>query len=478
MRKTKIICTLGPATIRDNNVEKLVAGGMNVARFNFSHDNHELHKGRLDEIRMLSKKYNKPVACLLDTKGPEIRVRDFKDGKVVLEAGQTFTLTSREVEGTNEIVSITYKELPNDVKPGTSILIDDGLIGMEVVEVKNGTDIVCTVKNGGAVSNKKGINVPGADLSMPFIGEQDRSDIEFGIDNDYDFIAASFVRTAQDILDIRKIMEEKNNTSVKIIAKIENMQGVNNIDAILEVADGVMVARGDMGVEVPYEEVPVIQKMIIKKARKAGKIVITATQMLDSMIKNPRPTRAEITDVANAIYDGTSAIMLSGETAAGDYPVEALATMSNIAERIEKDIDYKKRFFEIKNENKTSCTDAICHATVTTAYDLQASAIVTVTKSGHSARKIAKYRPAQPIIACATSEKTCRQLNLVWGVQPKLIDEASDVFELLNESIEKAKETELVKDGDTVVLTAGVPVGIPGQTNMLKVQKVGEKFTK
>lgn len=476
MRKTKIICTLGPSTIKNNVVEKLIAKGMDVARFNFSHDTHELHKERLEEIRALSKKYNRHVAALLDTKGPEIRIRDFVDGKIILEKGQTFTLTTREVEGTQDIVSITYKNLPNDVQPGGEILIDDGLIGLEIKEIKDGTDIVCEVKNGGKISNKKGINVPGANLSMPFISDQDRKDIVFGLTHDFDFIAASFTRTADDIREIRKIMEANEKTSTKIIAKIENMQGVENIDEIIEEADGIMIARGDMGVEIPNEEVPVIQKMIIKKAINAGKEVITATQMLDSMIKNPRPTRAETADVANAIYDGTGAIMLSGETAAGEYPVEAFETMARIATRIENAIDYRKRFDENGRNESHNVTAAISHATVTTAHDLDAKAIITVTKSGRSARKISKYRPNNDIIACATSEKVCRQLMLTWGVTPVRVEEASDVFELFEHSIERAKEEKRLNDGELVVITAGVPLGIPGQTNMIKVHTVGEGF--
>jgi len=474
MRKTKIICTLGPATIKGDVTKQLILNGMNVARFNFSHDNQETHKGRLAELRALSKELNQPVAALLDTKGPEIRVGAFEGDKVILEAGQRFTLTTKDVVGNNDIVSISYKKLPEDVQVGSSILIDDGLIGMEVVEIVDGTDIVCTVINGGPVSTKKGINIPGVDLSMPFVSEQDRADIIFGIENDFDFLAASFVRTAHDILEIRKIFEEYNCKSLNIIAKIENMQGVKNIDEIIEVSDGIMVARGDMGVEIPNEDVPVIQKMIIKKVYNAGKQVITATQMLDSMMKNPRPTRAETADVANAIYDGTSAIMLSGETAAGAYPVEAVKTMARIAERIEEDIDYKKRFFLAERKANKDITDAISHATVTTAHDLNAKAIVTVTKSGKTARMISRYRPLYDIIACSTSEKVCRQLNMSWGVTPLYIEEASDVFELFAASIQKAKDNKLLEDGNLAVITAGVPLGVPGETNMIKVQIVGE----
>ena len=476
MRKTKIICTLGPTTAKEGVVEKLIEKGMDVARFNFSHDSHEVHKERLIELRELSKKHHKHVAALLDTKGPEIRIRDFENGKITLKKGQQFTLTTREVMGNEEIVSVSYKNLPDDVEVGGSILIDDGLIGLEIVDIKDGTDIVCEVKNGGVISNKKGVNVPDANLTMPFISDQDRKDIVFGIQNDFDFIAASFTRTAEDIKAIRKILVDNEKTSTKIIAKIENIQGVNNIDEILEVADGIMVARGDMGVEIPNEEVPVIQKELIKKGVTAGKLVITATQMLDSMIKNPRPTRAETADVANAIYDGTSAIMLSGETACGAYPIEALETMARIAERTERDIDYKKRFFQNGGTERSTVTSAICHATVTTALDLDAKAIVTITKSGRSARKIAKNRPDKTIIACATSEKVCRQLMLTWGVVPVLVEEKTDLFDLFKHSIDEAKKTGMVEDGDIVVITAGIPLGIPGQTNMIKVHTVGESL--
>ncbi len=475
MRKTKIICTLGPRTMEGDILEQLIEKGMDVARFNFSHDSHEQHLEKLKKVRELADKHQRPVACLLDTKGPEIRIREFKNGSIELKAGQTFTLTTREVEGTEEIVGITYSNLPYDLEAGSKVLIDDGLIEMKVLRIEHGSDIVCEVLNGGKISNKKGINVPGTKLSMPFISEQDRKDIVFGLENDFDFIAASFVRTADDILQIRKILKDNNNSSMKIIAKIENMQGVENIDSIIEVSDGIMVARGDMGVEIPGEEVPVIQKMIIKKAQHAGKDVITATQMLDSMIKNPRPTRAETADVANAIYDGTGAIMLSGETAAGNYPVEAFTTMARIAERIEKDIDYKKRFFALDDIKTEGTSDAICHAAVTTAHDLNCKANIIVTKTGSSARRVSRFRPDPYIIACTTSMKVCRQLMISWGITPILIGEASDIFELFDEAIQKAKETGIVVDGDIVTLTAGVPLGIPGLTNMIRVETVGSQ---
>ena len=471
MRKTKIVCTLGPSTDDEAVLKQMMIEGMNVARCNFSHGNYEDHKKRMDMVKKLRKEVDKPVAILLDTKGPEVRVKDFKEGKVTLEEGQLFTLTADEVEGTKDIVSVTYNRLYEDLEVGMRVLIDDGLIEMKVEEV-NKTNIVCRVINGGTVSNHKGVNVPDVDLSMPYISDKDREDILFGIEQDVDFIAASFVQKKEDILQLRKLLEKNGGDSVKIIAKIENAQGVANIDDIIEVSDGIMVARGDMGVEIPYEEVPVIQKKIIKKVYLAGKNVITATQMLESMIKNPRPTRAETTDVANAVYDGTSAIMLSGETAAGSYPVEAVKTMVRIAERTEQDIDYRKRFFHNERKANPDITDAICHATCTTALDLSAKAIVTVTKSGTAARMISRYRPQSDIIGCATTEKVCRQLSLSWGVTPLQIEEERDVFTLFDRAIEAAEKRKLLEKGDLTVITSGVPIGISGTTNMMKVQIV------
>ena len=471
MRKTKIICTMGPSTEKGDTLKKLIEAGMNVARMNFSHGDFDEHGGRLKSLRKYSKELGLPVAALLDTKGPEIRLGDFEAGRVELKEGQEFTLTARDILGTEKEVSITYKQLPKDVKPGSSILLDDGLIGLEVKEV-SGDDIVCTVMNGGPVSNHKGVNVPGTDLSMDYLSEKDKADLIWGAENDVDFIAASFVREAADVIAIRDLLKAHGGEKIQIIAKIENEQGVRNIDGILEAADGIMVARGDMGVEIPCEEVPVVQKNLIKKANQAGKIVVTATQMLDSMIKNPRPTRAEATDVANAIYDGTVAIMLSGETAAGAYPVEALKTMVKIAERTEKDINYRRRFFENDRKANPDVTDAICHATCTTALDLKAKAIISVTKSGRSAKMVSRYKPDCDIVACAMDEKVCRQLNLAWGVTPLLLDEQKEVFDLFDEAVAvDAKEKGLQK-GDTVVITSGVPIGMSGTTNMLKVQNV------
>ncbi len=475
MRKTKIICTLGPSTDNDQVLKELILSGMDVARFNFSHANHEEHLGRLKKIEKYREELGIPVATLLDTKGPEIRIGTFKDNKKVhLKEGQTFTLTSRDVIGDESQVSISYPNLVYDIEVGNRVLIDDGLIEMTVVSI-NETDIVCKVKNNGIVSNKKGVNVPGVHLTMPFISDKDREDIIFAINNQYDFIAASFVRTADDVKEIRKMLL-KHKSKTKIIAKIENYQGVEHIDEIIKASDGIMIARGDMGVEIPYEEVPSIQKMIIKKVYNSSKQVITATQMLDSMIKNPRPTRAETTDVANAIYDGTSAIMLSGETAAGNYPVEALKTMVKITLRTEADIDYKKRFRIQDVCQSPDITDAISRATVTTAHDLNAKMIITVTTSGSTARVISRYRPECQILGCTTDPMVCRQLNMAWGVTPLLMQVEHDTFELFDHAIQAVEEAGYLEDGELAVLTAGVPLGMSGTTNLLKVQIAGSKF--
>lgn len=473
MRKTKIICTLGPASESEETIREMIEAGMNVARFNFSHGSHEEHKKRLDMIVRIREEMGVPLAALLDTKGPEIRLGALEGGKAELKEGDLFTLTTEPILGNGQKASISFEGLPQDVKKGDSILIDDGLIGMTVEETSK-TEIICRVINGGMISDRKGINVPNVMLSMPYVSEQDRSDIEFGIQAGFDFIAASFTRTAQDILQIREILHQNQCHEVKIIAKIENAQGVNNIDEILRVADGIMIARGDMGVEIPLEEVPVIQKMIIKRAYNCGKYVITATQMLDSMMKNPRPTRAEATDVANAIYDGTSVIMLSGETAAGKYPVEAVKTMARIAQRTEDDIDYRNRFFSRKSDQNRDVTNAISHATCTTAYDLEAAAIITVTQSGQTARMISKYRPQMPIIGCTTNERIYRHLCMSWGVSPVLCEMQQDADSLFDHAVDRSKACGLVQDGDLVVITAGVPLGVPGTTNLIKVQTVGD----
>lgn len=476
IRKTKIVCTMGPNLFEKHLIAPLMKAGMNVARFNFSHGTYETHQHYYDEVCRIRDELGLPVATMLDTKGPEIRVRSFKNGRVTLQNAQLFTLTTDEVEGDEERVSITYKELPQDIAVGSSILIDDGLIGMQVERI-DGADIVCRVLNGGMVSNNKGVNIPNAHLSMPFISEKDHQDILFAIKNGYDFIAASFTRCADDIMQIRHILQENNCHTINIIAKIENMEGVENIDEILRVVDGVMVARGDLGVEVPLEDVPSLQKKLIQRGIAAGKPVITATQMLDSMIKNPRPTRAEATDVANAIYDGTSAIMLSGESAVGAYPVEAVETMVRIALRAEADMDYIRRFSRDTSAS-TDVTNAISHATVTSAHDLNASAIITVTKSGSTARILSRYRPACVIVGCTTEKHVWRQLALSWGTVPLMIAEESNTDDLFEHAVDAAVQNGLVHDGELVVLTAGVPLGISGTTNLMKVHVVGHLLSR
>lgn len=472
MRKTKIICTLGPATDDPEVLRQLMLAGMDVARINFSHGSHEEHKVRIDTVKKLRKELGKPVALLLDTKGPEIRTREFEN-PVELREGQSYTLTNRDVSGTDKECAITFANLPQEVHPGTRILIDDGLIELRVENCTD-TDIQCTVLNGGPITRHKGINVPGAHLSLPFLSAQDKSDLAFGVEQDFDIIAASFVRCAQDILDMRTELEKNGNHDIRIVSKIESTGGVENIDDIIRVSDGIMVARGDLGVEVPLEEVPILQKQMIRKGFEAGKQVVTATQMLDSMMQHPRPTRAEATDVANAIYDGTSAIMLSGETAAGKYPVEAVRTMARIAERTERAIDYKQRFELSTVKAHVDVTSAISHATCTTAHDLGAVAIITVTKSGQTARMISKYRPSCPIISGTTDEKVQRQMNLSWGVVPILVDEKDNTDELFDHVVDVARKMGLVKNGDLTVITAGVPLGVSGTTNLLKVQLVGD----
>ena len=471
MRKTKIICTLGPSTDKGDVLRELIANGMNVARFNFSHGSYEEHGGRLANLKALREELGKPVAALLDTKGPEIRLKEFKNGVEMLEAGQTFTLTTREVEGTKEICSITYKDLPHDVHEGGTIMLDDGLIMLRIEKVTD-TDITCTVLISGKIKTKKGVNVPGVHLSMPYLSQKDREDIIFGIQNGFDFIAASFVRTAQDVYDIRNLLNEYDS-NIRIIAKIENREGVNNIDSILSAADAVMVARGDLGVEIDFTELPGIQKDIIDRSFSFGKPIVTATQMLDSMMVNPRPTRAEISDVANAIYDGTSAIMLSGETAAGAYPVEALKTMSAIAERTENEPHYRDERFKDAAHGQISVSDATAHAACLTARDVNAAAIVTVSESGNTARLLSKYRPTQPIIACVMNEQVQRQLSLSWGITTLLMGPAKSTDELIEMSTALAQKNGYLHNGELAVVTAGVPVGVSGTTNMIKIHMVG-----
>lgn len=472
MKKTKIVCTMGPNTNDREMMRKLIQNGMNVARFNFSHGDHEEQKFRMDMLKELREEEHTNTAILLDTKGPEIRTGILKDGKkITLKEGETFTLTTEDIVGDNKRVSITYKGLVQDIYKGCTILIDDGLIGLRV-ESKTETEIVCSVVNGGELGERKGVNVPNVAIRLPAITEKDKDDIRFGVEQDIDFIAASFVRNAECVLEIKAYLKELGAPYIPIIAKVENAEGIENIDEIIRAADGIMVARGDLGVEIPAEEVPHLQKMIIQKCNDNFKTVITATQMLDSMIKNPRPTRAEVTDVANAIYDGTSAIMLSGESAAGAYPVEAVKTMARIAERAEKDIDYISRFSRRNDDVKEDVTTAISHACCTTAIDLEAAAIITVTMSGFTASMVARYQPACPVIGCTVDKKVFRQLGLVWGVQPLLINREDSAEKLFDSAVEASKKAGFVQTGDRVVLTAGVPLGISGKTNMLRVVDV------
>lgn len=478
MKKTKIVCTIGPASEERSIFKKLVEGGMNVARLNFSHGNHEEHLARIEMIKSVREELDAPVAIMLDTKGPEIRTGKFSVPVVTLEEGQTFTLTTEEFLGTQDKCQISYVGLPSDVVPGDKILIDDGLIELEVKSTTE-TEIETLVLNAGDVKNNKGVNVPGVKIQLPAITAKDESDIIFGLENDIDFIAASFIRKAADVLEIRRILEEHNGEDVHIISKIENQEGVDNLDEILVVSDGLMVARGDLGVEIPTEMVPIVQKQMIKKCNKEGKPVITATQMLDSMMRNPRPTRAEATDVANAIFDGTDAVMLSGETAAGRYPEESVRTMAIIAKTAEDALDYDRILSEAKESiNGTGVTFAVSHATCTTSNNLEAAAIITCTSSGFTARKVSQLRPKAPIIAACTTEKVRRKINLVWGVEAVIIPEARSTDEIFKVSLEKAKSEGYVSAGDLVVFTAGVPVGVAGATNLMKVELVGENIIK
>lgn len=472
MRRTKIICTLGPATDSDEMIYRLIQNGMNVARLNFSHGSYEEHKRRIDVIKRIREDLGAPVGILLDTKGPEIRLKNFRDGKAVLCPGQTFVLTTAEIEGSEQSVSVTYDGLPKDVEKGSRILIDDGLIEM-VVEETSETEVICRVINGGVVSDKKSLNVPDISLNVPFVSDKDREDLLFGIEQDVDFIAASFTRSAADILEMKRILETNRGGNIQIIAKIENGDGVRNVDEILKVCDGIMIARGDMGVEVPFEELPHIQKNLIGKCYRTGKRAITATQMLDSMIKNPRPTRAETTDVANAVYDGTSAIMLSGETAVGKYPIESLVTMSRIAERAEQEIDYVSKLKHMPDFMSPSVTNAISHATCSTAHDLGAAAIINFTQSGNTARMISSFRPKCPIISCTPSKKKFNQLSMSWGLIPVMAEMQNSTDDLFEHAVDRAMSTGLVKHGDLAVITAGVPLGISGTTNILKVHIIG-----
>lgn len=469
-KRTKIVCTLGPASETEEILRDLINNGLNVCRMNFSHGSHKEHKVRMDLVKKVREELGQPTAILLDTKGPEIRTGNFSDPEVILEEGQTFTITMKDVMGNKEICTVSYKGLAHDVKPGDTILIDDGLVGLTVKEIK-GDDIVCEVQNSGIVKNHKGVNVPGVKVNLPAITEKDRSDIEFGIKQGIDFIAASFVRKVSDVLAIREILEENNATDIKIISKIENQEGVDNLDEIIAISDGIMVARGDLGVEIPTEEIPVVQKLMIKKCNEAGKPVITATQMLDSMMRNPRPTRAEVTDVANAIYDGTDAIMLSGETAAGKYPVEAVKTMAQIAKRTEESINYNELLI-CKASKAKNVADAISYATCTTAMNLDAKAILTSTSSGHTARMVSKFRPDCQIVATTSHDRVMRQLSLSWGVMPLIRSSSKTTDEVIENAIVSAKNAKYINEEDLVVVTAGVARGVSGTTNLIKVETV------
>ncbi|WP_223068432.1 pyruvate kinase [Paenibacillus caui] len=471
MRKTKIVCTIGPSSESLENTKKLIMAGMNVARLNFSHGDFEEHGNRIKTIRQASQELGKSVAILLDTKGPEIRTGKLKTEPIELVQDEFITLTTEEILGDKDRISVTYKELPGDVEVGSTILIDDGLIGLTVLDVQ-GTEIKCRIVNGGTIKSKKGVNVPGVAISLPGITEKDANDIVFGIEQKIDFIAASFVRKASDVLEIRALLEKHNATHIQIISKIENQQGVDNLDEILEVSDGLMVARGDLGVEIPAEDVPLVQKMMIEKCNRVGKPVITATQMLDSMQRNPRPTRAEASDVANAIFDGTDAIMLSGETAAGKYPVESVLTMSRIAEKAESALAYRDIFEKQSYAQQSTVTEAISQAVASSAMDLNAKAIITSTESGHTARMVSKYRPKAPIIAVTTVEQTMRRLALTWGVTPVKGEVASSTDEMFERAMKGGLDSGLVKEGDLVVITAGVPLGCSGSTNLIKVGQI------
>lgn len=477
MKKTKIVCTIGPASESEEKLSLLIDKGMDVARLNFSHGNHEEHLVRIENLKRVREKAGQSTAILLDTKGPEIRTGQFDQAEIELIEGQAFTITMDEIVGNSERCTISYKNLVNDVVAGDKILIDDGLIELLILEIK-GSEILTKVLNGGTIKNNKGVNVPNVIINLPAITPKDREDIIFGIENDIDFIAASFVRKSTDVMAIREILEENNASHIQIISKIENQEGVDNIDEILQVSDGIMVARGDLGVEIPTEEMPIVQKTLIKKCNLLGKPVITATQMLDSMIRNPRPTRAEVTDVANAIYDGTDAIMLSGETAAGKYPVESIETMARISKRIEGTLDYESILKNRQDHREVTITNAISYATCAVARDVQAQAVITSTTSGYTARAVSSYRPESPIIASVSQEYVSRQLSLVWGVTSILVEEVDSTDEMFEQAVKTALDENLIEAGDKVVITAGVPVGKAGTTNLIKVHLVSDIVTR
>lgn len=477
LKKTKIVCTIGPASEDPEILEELIKSGMNVARLNFSHGTHEEHLAKIKTIRKIRRKLDAPVAIMLDTKGPEIRTGNFDVKEVFLKPEDTFTLTTRDVVGNQEIVSVSYEGLPNDVEVGSEIFIDDGLVQLEVVEIKDGTDVVCKVLNNGILSNHKGVNLPGLKTNLPSLTPKDIDDIKFGIENDIDFVAASFVRKKEDVYDIRKVLEDHGGEHIKIIAKIESQEGVDNLEEILDASDGIMVARGDLGIEIRTELIPIVQKEMIRKANQAAKPVITATQMLDSMIRNPRPTRAETTDVANAIIDGTDCVMLSGETAGGKYPVEAVRTMRNICITTELSDDFVENIYETDISTVNSVTNSIARNTCDIASELKAGAIIACTSSGYTSRIISKFKPQTNIIAATTSARTARQLSLVWGVYPIVIQEASETDELIERAIFGALDSGFVQEGDLTVVTAGIPLGVSGNSNLIKVHVIGDILT-
>ena len=473
MRKTKIVCTLGPASSEDDIMRQMLLAGLDVARVNFSHGDHESHGEMIDRFRRVRDDLGKAAAVMLDTKGPEIRTGNFKEGKVMLEAGQTFTLTTREADGDSSGCSITYKMLPAELKQGDTVLIDDGKIRLTVKETTV-EDIVCTVENSGPVSNHKGINVPKVRLSMEYLSPTDQSDLLFGIEKDVDYVAASFVRKADDVRDLRRFLDQNGGQRIKIISKIENLEGIENFEEILALSDGIMVARGDMGVEVEFERLPGIQKRFIKRCQQSGKIVITATQMLESMIGSPVPTRAEITDVANAVFDGTSAVMLSGESAMGKYPVEAVKAMARIARQAEHDDPRNLQGTStIRHEmDADDTTNAVGHAACTLAQDIRAAAILAITKTGYTASRMSKFRPSTRVIAVTPHEKTFHQLAMIWGVQPVIVENLQNVDVLIYRCLEESRKQGFLRKGDKVVISAGVPMDVPGNTNMIRVERV------
>ena len=476
MKKTKIVCTIGPSSDSYEVLKALVNEGMNVTRLNFSHGTHPEHKKRIDTIKKLRDDLDEPIAIMLDTKGPEIRIKTFKDGMIRIEQGQDFTLTSEDVEGDETRVSVTYKEIAKDLKADDRVLIDDGLVEFTVTSVDE-KNVYMKAVNSGELSNRKGVNLPSVKVNLPTLTEKDIEDLIFGIENDVDFIAASFIRSAKDVLEIRKVLESNGGEDIKIISKIENLEGVQNIDEIIDASDGIMVARGDMGVELDEEDIPLVQKDIIRKCNLKGKFVITATQMLDSMIRNPRPTRAETTDVANAIIDGTDCVMLSGETAGGKYPVEAVKTMRNICVTTELSDDFYQNIYDVKIKSANTTTNSIARSTKNIAEDLNAQAIISCTASGNTSRIISKFKPKTNIIAATISDRVARQLSIVWGVYPIVIQEAKETDELIERAIVGALSEEYVKEGDLTVVTAGIPLGVSGTSNLIKVHVIGDILT-